>query len=55
MVWLFRLQSNQPDIYEARGVKKVLKDTIRWLLFLGNTKPEIAEQISSKFPPDTDW
>jgi hypothetical protein len=38
-----------------RGVEEVMKDTIQWLLFLGKIKPDVAERISSTFPPDPDW
>ena len=38
-----------------RGAEEVIKDTIRWLLFLGKIKSEVAKQISSTFPPDPDW
>lgn len=38
-----------------RRVEDVVTDTIRWLLFLGKIKQEVAEKISSEFPPDPDW
>lgn len=37
------------------GAEEVVRDTIRWLLFLGKIKPEVAKRISSTFPPEPDW
>lgn len=37
------------------GIEEVLKDTIRWLLFMGKIRPEVAERITPDFLPDPDW
>jgi dihydroflavonol-4-reductase len=47
--------TNQTFGISPRGVTEALKDTIRWLLFLGKIKPEVAERISPRFQPDPDW
>lgn len=47
--------TNQTFGITPRGLKDVVSDTIRWLLFLGKIKPEVAGRISADFPPDPDW
>jgi dihydroflavonol-4-reductase len=47
--------TNQTFGINPRNAEETIKDTIRWLLFLGKFKPEIAERISSDFPADPDW
>lgn len=38
-----------------KGIEDVIRDAIRWLLFIGKINPEVAELISPNFPPETDW
>jgi len=47
--------TNQTFGITPRRAEEVVRDTIRWLLFLGKIKPEVAERVSSAFPPDPDW
>jgi dihydroflavonol-4-reductase len=47
--------SNQTFWITPLGAEEVVKDTIRWLLFLGKIKPGVAKRISGQFPPDSDW
>jgi dihydroflavonol-4-reductase len=37
------------------GADQVVRDAIRWLLFIGKIKPAVAERISDALPPDGAW
>jgi dihydroflavonol-4-reductase len=47
--------ANQTFWMTPHGAEETLRDTIRWLLFLGKIKPGVAERIAAEFPPDPDW
>jgi dihydroflavonol-4-reductase len=34
---------------------EMVKDTLRWLLFLGQIRPDIADCFADQLPPDPDW
>ncbi len=38
-----------------RGPEEVVADTLRWLLFLGKLRPEVAARLASWLAPDPDW
>jgi dihydroflavonol-4-reductase len=40
---------------KPKGAEESLRDTIRWLLFLGKIKEPVASRITSTFPPDPEW
>ncbi len=38
-----------------RPSEEMLVDAIRWLLFIGQIKPALAEQLAGKYPADSQW
>lgn len=38
-----------------RGAEEVLRDAIRWLLFTGRIRSELARRLSPDFSPDPEW
>ncbi len=37
------------------SAEEMIKDTLRWLLFLGQIRPDIAKCLAGQLPPDPDW
>jgi dihydroflavonol-4-reductase len=40
---------------EYRPVRNTISETIRWLLFIGKIRPEIAQDFKEQFPPNPEW
>jgi dihydroflavonol-4-reductase len=40
---------------EPHGAEEVIRDTVRWLLFLGKVKPAVVRRIGDALPPDPEW
>jgi hypothetical protein len=41
--------------YQPRSAEEMVRDAIRWLLFIGEIKKERAAVLTPQFPPDPEW
>lgn len=48
-------ETNRVFSLQPQSADRVIRDTVRWLLYLGVIKTKVADRISEIYPPDPAW